>query len=79
MILMKYQVIPTNLTIIFSAWNKSWKFDNPYNCPIAYVNFKKSNLNPEFPADVKECGGHCSTCYKCWYLQEGESVVFHQH
>lgn len=72
-------VIPTNLTIIFSAWNKSWKFDNPYNFPVAYVDFKNSNLNPEFPADVKECDGHCSTCYKCWHLQEGESVVFHQH
>ena len=72
-------VIPTNLTIIFSAWNKNWKFDNPYNFPVAYVDFKNSNFNPEFPADVQECVGHCSICYKCWHLQECESVVFHQH
>ena len=72
-------VIPTNLTIIFSAWDKNWKIDNPYNFPVAYVDFKKSELNPEFPANVKDCDGHCSTCYKCWHLQEGESVVFHQH
>lgn len=72
-------VIPNNLTIIFSAWDKNWKFDNPYNFPVAYVDFKNSELNPDFPADVKECDGHCSTCFKCWHLQEGESVVFHQH
>lgn len=71
--------IPINLTIIFSAWNKNWKFDNPYNFPVAYVDFKNSNFNPEFPAEVQECVGHCSICYKCWHLQECESVVFHQH
>jgi hypothetical protein len=71
--------IPTNLTIIFSAWDKNWKVNNPYNFPVAYVDFKNSELNPDFPVDIKDCDGHCSTCYKCWHLQEGDSVVFHQH
>ena len=72
-------VIPTNLTIVFSAWDKNWKVTNPYNFPVAYVDFTNSQLNPEFPANVKDCDGHCSICFKCWHLQEGESVVFHQH
>lgn len=72
-------VIPTNLTIVFSAWDKNWTVNNPYNFPVAYVDFKNSELNPDFPVDTKDCDGHCSTCYKCWHLQEGESVVFHQH
>ena len=72
-------VVPNNLTIIFSAWDRNWKVNNPYNFPVAYVDFKNPELNPDFPADVKDCDGHCSTCFKCWHLQEGESVVFHQH
>ena len=72
-------IIPHNLTIIYSAWDKNWSVDNPYKLPVAYVDFKKKELNPTFPTNVKPCEGKCSICFKCWHLQEGESVIFHQH
>lgn len=76
---LKNHTLPENLNIIFSAWDKNWQFDNPFNLPIAYVNFDKKDLNPVIPNDAKECDGNCSICYKCWYLENGEAVVFGQH
>jgi len=70
---------PKNFNIVFSAWDKSWKFENPYNLPVSYVDFKDSDINPTIPEDGFQCTGHCSTCFKCWYLKNNESVVFHQH
>ena len=72
-------IIPDNLTIIYSAWDKNWNVPNPYNLPVAYVDFKNKELNPQFPQNVQQCEGKCSICYKCWHLQEGDSVIFHQH
>lgn len=71
--------IPTNFTIVFSAWDRSWKVPNPYNLPVSYVRFKDQTLNPSIPEDAFECTGYCSTCFRCWYLKHNESVVFHQH
>ena len=71
--------LPENLTVIFSSWNKSWKFENPHNLPVAYVDFEDREQNCSIPEDAKTCDGLCSICYKCWNLKNGESVVFGQH
>ena len=71
--------LPKNLTIVFSAWDNGFKVDNPYNLPIAYVDFKNKRLNPEIPEDAKVCKNDCSTCRICWNLKEGESTILHQH
>lgn len=70
--------IPNNLVVVFSAWDESWEFENPYNLPVAYVRFKKG-LNSNIPESANECGGLCSQCQKCWELKKGEAVVFNQH
>ena len=72
-------VIPSNLKIVFSAWHKAFKVDNPYNFPMAYVFFKKSELNPNIPELSIPCGGSCPECLACWSLKKGQSVVFNQH
>lgn len=71
--------IPTNLRIVFSAWHKGFKVDNPNGFPVAYVFFKKENLNPDIPDLAIPCGGHCPECLACWSLSGGQSVVFNQH
>ena len=76
---LKEHTLPENLNIIFSAWDRNWQFDNPYNLPIAYVNFANKDFNPAIPTDAKICEGNCSICYKCWNLEKDESVVFGQH
>lgn len=76
---LKSHILPENLTIVFSAWDKNWKFENPFEVPVAYVNFAKKELNPAIPTDAKTCEGNCSICYKCWNLKDGDSVVFAQH
>lgn len=73
--------LPENLNILFSAWDKSWKFDNPYNLGVAYVDFARSELNPEIPAYAFKCKGKettCSACGACWN-KNLRAVVFHQH
>lgn len=72
-------IIPKNLKIVYSAWNKSFKVDNPFNLPIAYVFFKKQEMNPEIPELAIPCGGHCPECLACWNLKNGQSVFFNQH
>ena len=71
--------IPNNLKIVFSAWHKAFKVDNPFNFPIAYVFFKKQELNPDIPDMAIPCGGHCPECLACWSLKKGQSVFFNQH
>lgn len=73
------QKIPSNLKIVFSAWHKAFKVDNPYNLPIAYIFFKKQDLNPNIPELAIPCTGHCPDCLACWSLKEGQSVFFNQH
>lgn len=70
---------PKNLKIVFSAWDKDFKVDNPHNLPISYVNFKNKALNPSIPENAKKCSGDCSNCRICWNLKNGESTVFDQH
>ena len=71
--------IPSNLKIVFSAWDKSFKVNNPYNFPVAYVYFRKEDLNPDIPALAIPCKGHCPDCLACWDLKPGQSVFFNQH
>lgn len=71
--------IPKNLSVVFSAWDKNFKIDNPFNLPVTYVNFKNSELNPVIPKNAAPCGGKCYNCQKCWHLKSGQSVVFTQH
>lgn len=78
--------IPDNFNIIFSAWDKLWKFDNPYNLPIAYVDFKDKRLNPDIPKNAFRCPSNgkklgeitCSMCKACWN-KKLKNVVFEQH
>lgn len=71
--------LPSNLKIVFSAWDKNFKVDNPYNLPVTYVDFKDKEKNPKFPELAIPCTGDCPSCLACWSLKKGQSVVFHQH
>lgn len=71
--------IPSNLRVIFSAWSKAFKVDNPHNYPVAYVFFRKAEMNPNIPDLALPCSGHCPECLACWSLEKGQSVVFNQH
>lgn len=71
--------LPKNLTIVFSAWDCNFKVDNPFNMPIAYVDFKDNSLTPEIPHNAKKCSGDCSTCRICWNLKSNECTKFVQH
>lgn len=68
--------MPSNLHIVFSAWDATWHFDNPFEFPVANVRFK--NDKRDF-SHSKPCSGACYDCLECWNLQKGESVVFNKH
>ena len=76
--------LPNNLNIIFSAWHIGWKVNNPFDMPVAYVDFKDQTLNPQFPKGITGCPNQsdktitCSMCQKCWN-KKIKSVVFKQH
>lgn len=71
--------IPSNLKIVFSAWDKEFTFENPYNLPIAYLEFKKKERNPLIPQNAYKCNGECQSCKVCWFLKRKQSVKFTQH
>ena len=77
--LAKGEKLPANLSIVFSAWGDDFKFENPFNWPIAYIKFKNGLNCANIPADATPCAGNCATCQKCWFLHNGESVYFNQH
>lgn len=77
--------IPDNFNILFSAWDKNWVVDNPYNFGIAYVDFKNSALNPDIPNNAylcpcanKEDKITCSMCQACWN-KKLKAVRFLEH
>lgn len=70
--------IPANLRIVFSAWGDEFKFENPYDFPVAYVRFKDKQ-NKSIPEKATECSGNCTNCLYCWNIKAGESVVFNKH
>ena len=71
--------IPSNLKIVFSAWDKDFTFENPYNLPIAYVEFSNKEKNPTIPQSAFKCNGECKSCKVCWFLKKKQSVKFTQH
>lgn len=71
--------IPNNLHIVFSAWDKDFKVENPFNLPVTYVDFDDPSKNPQIPELSIPCTGSCPECLACWSLKKGQSVVFHQH
>lgn len=78
------QKLPSNFNIIYSAWNKDWIVPNPYNLPVAYVDFKDKEKNPDFPENYTTCPNQqdktvtCTVCRKCWN-KKIKTVVFKQH
>ena len=75
-------VIPENLCIRLSAWDKDWEVPNPHNLPMAYVDFTDKTKNPSIPRNAFKCKGGseytCTTCRMC-FKKEVISVVFKQH
>lgn len=76
---LEFKQLPENLRIVFSAWDKDFKVDNPHNLPVTYVNFKNSEKNADIPEYAIPCVGKCYECKACWTLEKGQSVVFNQH
>lgn len=72
---------PSNYLLYFSAWDKHWKFDNKFNLPIAYVDFKDKSRNPQLPSYGFNCPGkpiNCSVCGAC-FNPKLKAVIFQQH
>lgn len=74
-----HKTLPENLHIVFSAWDKNFKVDNPFNLPVTYVRFKDESRNADIPEFAIPCVGKCYECKACWSLIKGQSVVFNQH
>lgn len=74
--------LPENLNIVYSAWGDIVP-ENPYNMPVAYIRFKKSDTY--IPENAVQCSGYCGECVQtgksCWDLKRGtgDCVVFNQH
>ena len=64
-------IIPPNLNIVFSAWGDSFKIENPYDFPIAYVRFHDGENNNSRPTTALECSGDCTNCLQCWDITKG--------
>lgn len=71
--------IPSNLKVIFSAWDKDFKVDNPFQLPMAYIEFKQAERNADIPEMAIPCTGDCSKCLACWSLNKSQAVRFKQH
>ncbi len=69
-------LIPDNLTIIFSAW-PGLGMDNPHGYPVAWFN---DGTDDRIPTDYIECPGLCDSCGMCFDIRKiGKDVVFHKH
>ena len=75
-----YSNCPENVTVIFSAW-----FDLPLPDAlpdgvrgIAWVQ-NSAGDETRIPADAFKCLGNCDSCFECWELEQGKSVVFKLH
>lgn len=74
-------VIPANLTVIFSLWNRFGEDQNPFQMPTAHIQFR--DRSAFVPHHARECSGFCGDCVasrqSCWDLQRGEAVYFNEH
>lgn len=79
---LKEHIIPDNLCIRFSAWDNGWEVHNPWNLPMAYVDFTDKTRNVEIPNNAFRCKGGkeytCTSCRMC-FNKKVTSVVFGQH
>lgn len=77
-----HKSLPSNLNVVYSCWG-SFMPDNPHDLPRTFVRYKENSPyvkeNEFIPGNAKECEGKCDGCLKCWYLKNGESVVFNKH
>ena len=71
--------IPNNLQIMFSAWDKEFKIENPYNFPVYYVYFKNKEKNPIIPKSASTCSGSCKECKTCWFAKAKQAIKCNQH
>lgn len=71
--------IPSNLTIVFSGWDKNFKFANPHNLPTTYVFFNDEKIDKKIDGYAYHCTGDCNKCKQCWNLKKGETLVFNKH
>ena len=77
-------VLPENLCIRFSPWDKDWYVPNPYDLPMAWVDFKRKEINPEFPEKCASCPNQkdknvkCCGCGIC-FNKNIHDVKFEQH
>lgn len=71
--------LPQNLKIIFSAWDKDFKINNPYNLPVAFIDLKDKEKNASINEYAIPCRGSCKSCKSCWSLVNGQAVLFPQH
>lgn len=76
-LLMDRQLLPTNLTIVFSGWPGLF-IPNPWGMPIAWCRHPV-DPDPRIPEDAVECSGSCENCSDCWDAADGSSLVFNLH
>lgn len=78
---------PANYVMRFSYADKGWEVPNPYNLPVAYIDFTDKSLNPDIPRNAYRCKGNanpddiehsCSFCKMCWDARV-HAVAFDQH
>ena len=77
---LNYENTPDNVTVIFSAW---FNFPMPETLPagvrgIAWVQ-NAAGEETRIPAGALPCLGRCDSCFTCWNLKQGQSVVFDLH
>lgn len=76
-------VIPSNLTVIFSTWGSDWDVPNPHHLPMSFVRTGDAEFDSIIPATAYECPGYCGDCVRgtcgCWSLGKFDSVVFNKH
>lgn len=77
-----FQTKPDNLSVVFSMWPGFFP-DTPIEeinsrFPIAWL-YDKRNIDPRIPKDAFPCAGKCDSCFVCWNLKPGQSVVFNKH
>lgn len=74
--------LPSNLTIVFSAWG-DFLPENPHRLPVAYIRFRDQPDDPRIPQDAYPCPNFCGECVttggSCWDLKPGQSVCFNEH
>ena len=72
-----YRDLPSNLSIVFSAWPGATMPDRRKNLPIAWV---QDGTETRIPNDAIQCPGNCETCGLCWKLKDvGHDVWFKIH